>query len=545
MATAPALPRPRGGASSRRPAAPARAAGPWPALGLGALVFLTALAARLFRHAESYEVHVDEASYADVAGSLLRGDGLTIFGGPFHLHPPGQFLVLALVQRLTGLDGDPIPVILALRPVAAVAGALTCVVVALLLRRLAGTLAGAVGGLALAADPFANRWDSRLFLEAPAMLMSATAISCLVAVSTTSRPRGRLLVGAGLATGLAVLVKEPFALITALPLALLLATGWVLRRRDSATVLGVAGLCYLGYVTGVVATGQWSPWWREKGSGVRRLLGTEQVTGYNAPGAESVGSRLVERFVDFGPTYLVMALGGLSAVVLLWWAAPWRRRAEGRAGLRTNPVTVVALWALIADGYIAYAITLGTLEEQAFYVVLAPAVTTTVLLLSRVLTWRHPRLTAAAVALVVVLLAAQATSWVLVHTRSDDGYRELAAWASAELPPGTRVAVTEDTAQFLLRGVDLTGASTLPALRAGRVDHVLVSTSLAARGYGTADAALVQQLARDAPVVFSHRGPTLGDLRLHDVRALTGGSGAGASGAVGSGAAPAPPATSG
>ena len=501
------------------------------ALGVGAL----ALLARLYRITTVYEVHVDEVSYAEVSRNLALGEPLLIYGTPFHLHPPGYFALLAAVQRALGVEPDLLSTVFDLRPVGAVLGAATCVVLALMLRRTVGARSAALAGAYLALDPFANRFDSRLFLEAPAVLMTVTAISCLAAASTHRTPRGRLLVGAGLAVGAAMLVKEPYALVTAAPAAVLLVTGWALRRRDSLTVLGVAALCYAGYVAGIALTGQWAPWWREKLSGVRRLLGLDQVTGFNAPGGTGLGARLVSSVLDLGPTYLTIALGGLAGLV---WAAWWARHRRREVHPPSGASVVVGVWLAVAGAYLVFAIGFGTLEEQTFSLVLAPCVCGATLLAAALWARRRRAARAAVAVLAGVLLVGAGATWTVVHTREDDGYRRLVPWVAANVPAGSRVAVTEDVAQFVLRGVEITTAGTVPELVDRRADYLLVSTALAQRGYGIARPSVVAALDGRAPVVFSAAGPGLGDLRLYDVRALTGGSGVGAAvPTAGSGAA--------
>lgn len=513
------------------------------ALGVGAL----ALLARLYRITTVYEVHVDEVSYAEVSRNLALGEPLLIHGTPFHLHPPGWFALLAAVQRALGVEPDLLSTVFQLRPVGAVLGAAACVVLALVLRPTVGAPSAALAGTYLALDPFANRFDSRLFLEAPAVLMTVTVMSCLTAAATgvaairrgvpgARPPRGRLLVGAGLAVGAAVLVKEPYALVTAAPVLVLLVTGWALRRRDSLTVLGVAGLCYAGYLAGIALTGQWSPWWREKLSGVRRLLGLDQVTGFNAPGGTGLGARLVSGVLDLGPTYLAIALGGLAGLV---WAAWWVRHRRRDVVPPSGASVVVGTWLAVAGAYLVFAIGFGTLEEQTFSLVLAPAVCGATLLAAGLWARGRRAVRAAVAVLVAVLLVGAGATWTAVHAREDDGYLRLVAWVGANVPAGSRVAVTEDVAQFVLRGVEITTAGTVPALVDRRADYVLVSTALAQRGYGIARPAALAELDALAPVVFFATGPGLGDLRLYDVRALTGGSAAGAA-APTAGSAPAP-----
>lgn len=481
--------------------------------------------ARLFRQDEAYELHIDEASYTDAATALAAGDGLQMFGLPFHLHPPGYFVVLAGVQRLLGLEGDRIVMVEAFRPVGAVIGALTCLLLLLLVRRVTGSvLTGLLAGLLLAVDPFSNRWDSRVFLEAPAMLWTVAAVTLLVVATGRARAGGPLVLLAGACVAGAILTKEPYALLTALPVLVLLVTGWCLDRRDSAAVLAVAVTGYLGYVAVIASTGQWGAWREEKLSGVERLVGLSHPTGFNAEDAEPVSGPLLDNLTSYGPSYALVVLGALGSAYLLLRLAPWRRGRPPTPEQRATLLLVV--WQVCATGYVSYAVLLGTLEEQTFYLLLAPGAAVTAVA-ARAL--HHDRSGHRGAGLVGVLMAglllAQTGSWALIHSREDHGYLTTDAWFAENLPAGTRVAMTEDTGQFLLRGVDISTAADVPALRAERADFVLVSTELAGRGYGLATEELVQELDETSTLVLSTPGPSLGELRLYDVRELTGGSG--------------------
>lgn len=505
---------------------------------VAATVGLVALAARWTRIQASYEVHIDETSYVEVASRLAGGDGLSIYGEPFHLHPPGWFVVLAAAIRLLGLPGGQpgrLELIEALRPVEALVGVATCVVLSLLVVRLAGRAGGAAAGLYLALDPFAVRFDSRVFLEAPAMLMAVVAISLTAAAAQGARargapsgaPRGRLLVAAGLAAGASVLTKDTYAFLTVLPLSILLLSGVALRRRDSATILGVALACYASYVVGIIATGQWAPWWAEKGSGVSRLVGVEQSTGFNAPGSVPIAAQLRERLIDFGPTYLVLALGAVSIVLLAHRsgrAVLSGRGRAGTAGIAAPPGAhvVVLVWAACAYAYVAYAVLVGTLEEQTFYLALAPGLTVASIELAGIAS-RHGSARGAVAALAGLCVISAAVVWTSVHTSRDDGYHQLQAWASRELPRGTRVAVTEDTGQFILKDLQLTDEGSPRQLAADRIPYVLVSTTLVERGYGSVTEQSLKVIESRGTEVFCVKGRTAGELRLYDVRALYGG----------------------
>lgn len=520
-------------ASSRdaRAAAARRLRSHWPVL----VVLVLALGARLFRITTAYEIHVDEVSYADTATAVADGGGLTMFGVPFHLHPPGYFVLAALYEKALGLVGitepDRIAQVLHLRPFGAVLGALTCVIVTLLVARLVGRVPAAAAGLVLALDPFANRWDSRVFLEAPATFFSAVAISCLVAIVRRERPRGRLAVGAGLAVAACTLCKEPYAFLAVLPPLALFVTGRLARRRDTATILGVAVLCNLGLLAALAAAGELSEWWTEQGSGVMRLIGADQQTGYNAPGAQSASTSFTDQLPSFAPSVALALLGALSCalVVLPALGALLRTRRLLDDPQRAGRI-VTSLWTGCAFAYVGYAFCFGTFEEQNVSMLLAPSAVGLGVLLGLLLQ-RRTRLRFVAAGLVVaVLVGVGGSAWVRVRFSDDDSYLTLHRWLQAEVPLGARIAATEETGQFLFGerpgdGYDISGATTLSELQDDDVDFVLLSTELVERSYGTATPELLSTLQDEGTLVFTSTGQSLGRLEVFDVRSVTGGSG--------------------
>jgi len=530
MALALRTPRPVRGSHSAGPAA-ARAAAVrrlrshWPAL----VVLATALATRLYRIEGAYEIHVDEVSYADTATVVAQGGGLTMFGIPFHLHPPGYFVLLAIWEKALGLVGitepDRFAQVLHLRPVGAVLGSLTCVIVTLLVARLVGRVPAALAGLVLALDPFANRWDSRVFLEAPAAFFGAVAISCLVAVVRRERPRGRLVVGAGLAVAACTLCKEPYAFLSVLPPLALFVTGRLARRRDTGTILGVAVACNVGLLAALAVAGELGDWWTEQGSGLMRLIGADQQTGYNAPGAQSASSSFADQLGSFAPSVALALLGALSCALVILPALPklWRHRRLEDPQLAGRIVT--SLWTGCAFAYVGYAFCFGTFEEQNVSMLLAPAATGLGVLLGLIMKRRTGVRWAAAITIVAVLLGAGSATWLRVHTTRDDSYLRLHHWFSANVPLDARIAMTEETGQFLFGDYDVDGATTMAELDEDQVDFVLLSSELVERGYGTATTEFRSALRRRATLVFTSSGQSLGRLEVWDVRGVTGGSG--------------------
>lgn len=501
----------------RRPAAPGIG---WPLTVLAVLAVAAAL--RLVHVQTAYDVFIDEVSYSQLSSNVAAGRGVVLDGGPFDLHPPLLFLLFGGVLRLLGTDlAEPLAVVTALRPLEAVAGALSCALVVLLVARVAPRWVAVGAGLLLAVDPFVIRFDSRVMLEAPAMLL--TLLGLLAVVRVLDRParptRGDLLgrvLPAALLLGLALLVKETFAFVAVAPLLL---TALVLprhRRPLLGVVAGAAGV-YLVYLAVLLSVGRGGHWAGQKLSGVARLLGLEQVTGFNKPGSTSFAARLVELLSTYAVTYAV--IGAATVVSALAALSYLRARRRGARPAPRPDVVLLVSTQLGAAAYLGYAVGFGTLEEQAFYLVVTPSVVVLGLAVAHLARRpSRPRVLPVLAAVVAVgVLAVDATAWWRVHTVRDDGYRQYVAWVETTLGPQDRVAVTDDTAQFITPGVVLGSWATPAAVVENRAGYVLVNQRLVDSGLGKADPAMVAWLDANATVVLDVRTPSVESLRVYEV----------------------------
>ncbi|WP_165070080.1 hypothetical protein, partial [Marisediminicola senii] len=253
--------------------------------------------------------------------------------------------------------------------------------------------------------------------------------------------------------------------------------------------------------------------------GLFRLLGTRQTTGFKAEGSHgSFWDRLVPNIAELGATYAILAIGGGCAVLLLWGVLRHRPAITALSPDAAAAAKIIALWAVCACGYVGYAVAFGSLEEQMFYIAAAPcaaALTIGVFLIRR----RGLRRTAAAG--VIVVMAVQATAWVLVHTSTDDVYAQMLERMPTVAVEGSTMSVTEETGQFVITGYDLGQWVTVPELQENEVDYVLLSDRLVENGYGIADPEFAAEVRDNGSLVLSVEGRE-SDLQLYDVREWTG-----------------------
>ncbi len=487
-------------------------------------VAVVAVVARLLAIDTAYDIFIDEATYTNIALNVAHGHGVTLYGQTFDLHPPAAFGLYGLAILVFGFHGGTETVLFELRHVAAVVGAATCVVTFVLIDRAAGRWVALLGALVLALDPLAISYDSRVMLEAPAQLAAVTCFA-LVAMATGSRAgssrRLRWLIAAGVAGATTLCTKETFGLVVVVVMLLLWASGWVIARREALVVMVLTAS---GYAVSVVATGLTSGfgvWWQAKSDGVLRLVGAQQISGFNSSQTHvSLISRVLADGSTLGMSYVVLAGGSLASLGLLWRLKPWRTGPSAR-GIEEAVTLLCALWTVAAGAYLAYATLFGTLEEQMYYILLLPAIISAVLWLTgffhtHTVGWRR-----AVTALVCLALLFDSIAWVSVHTRQDDEYRRLLRWESVNVPPTAVIAATEYLSQFLLTRGIIGQWSTLPQLKAHHVDYIIVGTELTNEGYGIATPSLLRVLNERAKLVFEANGVSDGSLRVYDIQAIT------------------------
>jgi hypothetical protein len=494
-------------------------------------LFVLGAVARLWGIRTAHELFIDEVTYATIALNVATGEGVILYGESFHLHPPAVFAVLAAAIALLGLEGAELTEVLyALRPVPALFGALTPPLVALLVHRVTRSwAAAAIAGALLVLDPFLIRFDGRVLLEAQAMALAVGGI--LVVAGLPDRElRGRPVtlpaVGAGLLLAGSLLTKETYAFVTVLPIAVLLATGWVVQRRTAATVLATSLLTYLGYLVGLIAAGELPTWIDQKTLGVQRLLGVVHITGFNQEGAPSFVERLLVNLERLAVTY---GLIGIGVVVTAWLVV---RLVRGRdiPGSDGPGATLVVVWAACAHAHLAYALTIGTLEEQMFYLLLVSAVPVVVVGVRAVL---HPSAPLPALvervpgsviaglvaAGTVVALVLNAVVWLQVQGESDASYPDFLAWAD-EVPIGSRIATTDESSQFLLDHVEVRRLETGSEVRRFDADYLVLFTELIDQGYSPVDDELLDLTAR-GELVFRSTSRTVGAIEAYDLSGVT------------------------
>lgn len=423
----------------RRLRLPIETLSPWQWRAVLAGLAVVALAVRLFRQQESYDLFIDEPFYTQVGQSVAQGGMPFAAGVQFFLHPPGFFIVEAGWMRLFGLHPEVFAQVYSIRKLVALFAAATVVLVAVVVTRAVDRRAGLVAGAAYLLNTFVNR-DSAIAILEPSTLFWALAGYAVLAYlrPVGTRARWAQLVAAGLLFGYSVLTKEFAVFITIVPMLVALVVRTPLRRVEALLLAALSTVPYLVWVVVVAATGNWSTFVFQISTGFSRTTGATQITGFNKPGAPSFLETIVANIDVLWTAYLILGLGSLALVYLAWKGREPRQKLVACFGLGALPL-------------ILYCITLGTNEEQFFMFLLPPALMALVVVVAANFRRLRRGLQVAVVVLVAAVLVSDVVNYAIIHTEPDNGTHQVDLWMARHVPNGTVVAVTNSVQREIFR----------------------------------------------------------------------------------------------
>lgn len=476
---------------------------------LGALAFaLMAMALRFFQIHVAYDIHIDEISYLRISENVSSHLRPELYGEAFFLHPPLFFYIEAGWLHLFPPTGNIVQDILAVRSLNVIFAGGTAALLFLIGRSLAGTIAGAVAAAAFVLDPFMIKITSWNLLEASTVFWVLAGLAVIVLTSDLEGHLSRrAAILAGIAFGAGLLTKEESAFVSLLPCLAWIAIGCRRPRRLLLT-LSAAVLTYSIYPLVTALNGGLDGYFNAKLRGVARLAGIIQESGFHQSGTQSFLGAVIDRARVFGATYLIIGLGVL-ATAFLW-----------RQGGREN--RLIAAWMASAMLLLSYALLLGTLEEQMFYLLVVPASLSIGVAVPQLLRGGSGRRRRGAlpVALAVAGMAFVAVSgvvWCQTHLVPDNGYERMVAWMDANLPPGTAVSIAPEAPTFLLSQQETGKWLTLADLARHHAQYVVTSTTETTDGYVPGSTQFFLWLQRHARVVFSFSGRVHGTIVIYKV----------------------------
>ncbi|MGO9971272.1 MAG: ArnT family glycosyltransferase [Solirubrobacteraceae bacterium] len=468
---------------------------------------------RLVGLGRSLDIFGDEVIYATLGRSVRSGGFPTFDGSRFFLHPPGFFYLEAAWAHLFGYRSDVVANIYEMRALNAVLAGCTAFLLVVLVARAGSARTAVATGLLFALEPFCIRQNGRVLLETAMMFWVLAGYVVLIPLAVAKPPKKPLFraICAGLLFGLGVLTKDEAALITVVPMLVAAALRWGPRQRSVLLLAGgVTALPYGIYVALVEWNGYGRQFWTQKTLGIRRLLGIVQITGFNSPGTPSLGGRLASEALSFGATYCLLAASVAAFVLIV-------RRGD-------RPQRLVALVYASAVVYLAYALVLGTLEEQALYVLLVPALATLGLaaaLLERRYS-HNRRIFVIALSLLAVVLAVNINTYLQSRVHPDDGYAQLRRYMAAHISQGSAIDAADDSISALILSDRYDVGHWVSAQERARenVHYAVVPWGEIDQGYYAISPSAVHRLIDRADPVFSFRGPSYGLLVLYRLPSL-------------------------
>jgi hypothetical protein len=482
------------------------------AIGVGALLI------RLILHERSFDLFGDEVIYAGIGRSVVDGGFPSFLGEPFFLHGPAFFYLEAGWSWIFGRPASLMACVYEMRTLNCLLAGLTAVLLVLLAAKVSRSLtAGTAAGLLFALDPFSIRQNDRVLLETAMMFWILLGYQLLL--SLADRPLSRTsairAASAGLMFGTGILVKDEAALITILPMLCVVTFRWGFSRLLIGCAITASVVPYAVYVAVVAEHGYGPGWWSAKTTGIRRLLGVVQTTGFHSSGGGSLSGRLVSEGGNFATTYVLL----LAAV-----PAAWIMLRHGSARPR-----VVALFYCASALTLAYAVSLGTLEEQELYLLSVPSMIVIPAGVTLFLRRRAAQGRTSAVAMAGVLAALLTLNLITSIQwlqQPDDGFSYLLPYLAKYAPAGTVIDLAAgapppgqtDGGRYALEGTYSVGLwTTKSALAQNHVGYILAEWGPINEGYAFMSQSAVRALVSGTRIVFSHDGRTYGQLALYKV----------------------------
>jgi len=477
-------------------------------------------------HGRAFDLFGDEVIYTDLGRSVLSGGFPHFFGTIFFLHGPGFFYLESCWAQLLGSPSSLMAWVYEMRTLNALLAAATAVALVLLASRASSPRVGIAVGVIFALDPFCIRQNDRVLLETAMMLWVVLGYLGYSSLAGLPKSRNAIVraVGAGLLFGCAILTKDEAALLTILPLLAAAALRWGPRRTFVLITVGTTVAVYACYLIVVTANGYFGVLWQAKTTGVKRLLGLVQITGFHSSGGGSLTARLVAEGGYFLTTYIILVAGLPALVIVL--------RRGGQLP------RLVGLLHCAAGVTLCYAVAFGTLEEQELYLLVVPSLLTIPMAVAALRngeragrvsapggkngTWR----TVALGVSFALMMGANVVTCVQWAKHPDDGFALLLPYMAAHVPLGTAVTVAAgspppsqtDGGRYALESMYKVGLwTTATAIRQQKVRYVMVEWGPIDEGYSYLKPSQVRRLVQGDQLVFSFRGRTYGQLDLYEL----------------------------
>lgn len=444
----------------------------------------------IYRNKQSYDLFIDEPFYAQVGQSVAHGQLPYAAGVHFFLHPPGYFYVEALWMRIFGLHNEVFAQVYSLRNLVAVFAALSVLMVALIVDRVAGRRAALLAAFIFMANAFVHRDSGINILEPSTIFWALAGYAVLVHLRPSDRRHRALrIVAAGLLFGMSILSKEFGLFITIVPMVFAFVFGCWLKRREALAVAGIAAVPYLIWVVVVAATGNWHTFVFQISTGFRRTAGTAQVTGFNAPTAPSFLDTLLKNVYYLWTAYAILGLGTLAILYLAWRPASALQRFIACYGLGAIPL-------------LAYCVLIGTNEEQFFNFLLTPALICLVVVAVNLWPRRRTLVAGAVAVALAAVLISDIGNWFYFRSTTDNGTYRLDRWMAINVPIHTVVGVTNSVQREIFLRYTMVDDNGGDITATTDVQYIVVFYRQVNEGYAFITRPALDQQIADLPIAY-------------------------------------------
>ena len=290
------------------------------------------------------------------------------------------------------------------------------------------------------------------------------------------------------------------------------------RRALTLLTVGTSVATYAAYLVVVAANGQFSNLWGVKTFGIQRMLGLIQITGFHTHGGGNLTARLGAEAGSFATTYAILVLAVPSVVIL------WRRGGPLQR--------MLGLLYCAAAVTLAYAVFLGTLEEQELYLLVVPSLLIIPIAASLPPRRRRPASGAAKprrkpLAIVMAVLPGLAIAANLVTfgqwlSSPDDAFVQLYNYAAGHIPASARIAALQgdiDSEYALGARYQVGFWETPAALRQAAARYLVIEWGSVADDYSDLSAGQAQRLAHLGRQLFSASGRSYGRVAVYELPA--------------------------
>lgn len=462
-----------------------------------ALLAIFAVVVRLIA-IHMYDLQIDEITYAHFAQTIDAGELPRDFNGQaFFLHPPGYFAMLAVWRAIFWHGGSIFAQYTVLRELNIYLSGLS--VLAMFGLGKVVTKSNKLGLLAaglFSIDPFLIRQNTRGLMETATMLWLLVGLWMLMRNLQKPAVTKLAWLSTGFVFGLAMVTKDVAINFLILMFALMAWRKVGPAKKAFRYIIPTAIIPYGIWIAIVAGSGYIGPFISQKTLGIRRFLGVVQITGFNAANAPSKSGTIMQTIPHYASSYGIMGLGAAASIWLLF-SKDIDRRRWGCVG--------TAATLLLAYLYVG-----GTFEEQYLYYMMVPSIISVIvgfIDLWHVVpaNWHRLMRFLAIFGILGTVIFSIASYAINMAAAPANGWQTTITWVDNNVPADSTIC-TYGQGDFLLsgHGLNVCDYGTMAALKANKVQYIIVSEKLTDSNYEPLSPSLYAQVQKISTRVFRY-----------------------------------------